>query len=133
MSKEDAKAKADYMREYGRIKRAADPWHELRISMKKHYGITVEQYLEMHDKQGGVCAVCGCAESSVDPRTKRVRRLAVDHCHDTGKIRGLLCSSCNTAIGQMKDDVRILSSAISYLQKHSETVNRVDEFALQIE
>lgn len=50
--------------------------------------------------------------------TGNVRNLAVDHCHENGHVRGLLCSSCNTAIGLLRDDPAILRSAIAYLEKH---------------
>jgi len=110
--------KAAQMREYTKMRREKDPWHEFRSSLKRYYGITVEQYLDIHDSQGGVCAICGKAESSVDPKTGRVRRLAVDHDHASGAIRGLLCKHCNTALGQFQDSVQVLSSAIGYLEKH---------------
>lgn len=60
---------------------------------KRNYGITEHDYLVMHSKQGGVCAICGNTE-----RAKN-RRLAVDHCHSTGAIRALLCGRCNGALG----------------------------------
>lgn len=78
---------------------------------RKHsYGITPEQYQAMVDAQGGQCAVCGdvVADSG----------LHVDHCHSTGKIRGLLCRHCNLALGNMRDDVSRLRRAITYLTKH---------------
>ena len=77
--------------------------------LKRDYGLTYDQYLCMLKSQGGVCAICGKAEEK--------RRLAVDHCHNTGVIRGLLCGMCNTAIGKLNDDVNLLKKAIEYLEK----------------
>lgn len=71
------------------------------------YGITVEEYENLLKEQNGVCAICA------NPPGKR--RLAVDHDHETGLVRGLLCSPCNTGIGLLKN-VDNLTVAISYLE-----------------
>lgn len=78
----------------------------------KAYGITVEEYDDMYISQGGSCAICGRHQAEFK------RRFCVDHCHDTEEIRGLLCSSCNTALGLMKDNTQILTNAIKYLENH---------------
>lgn len=83
--------------------------------LKKAYGITLEEYEELLSKQNGKCAIC-----SVDNNSKycnKPRAFAVDHCHTTGKIRGLLCSDCNTGIGLFKDNTNLLHFAIKYLNK----------------
>jgi hypothetical protein len=87
--------------------------YNLVNDLKRHYGMTVSQYEEMAKNHNFKCAICGV------PQVELNRKLAVDHCHETGKIRGLLCGNCNTAIGKMKDSTDILRSAISYLEKHS--------------
>lgn len=102
---------AEYMREYRKRK----PHIMKSVDLKKRFGISLEEYQEMLEKQNNCCAICGRPERSVDHRTKRVRSLAVDHCHDTNKIRGLLCSDCNTAIGLLQDDPNVLKAAIKYL------------------
>jgi hypothetical protein len=72
------------------------------------YGITQEQYDTMFEAQGGVCAICG---------GKRRYLLAVDHCHKTGRVRGLLCKLCNGRIlTAAKDDPAILRRAADYLE-----------------
>jgi len=78
---------------------------------KRTYGITSDQYNKMLEDQNGVCKICftGCL-------TKR--RLAVDHCHVTGKVRGLLCVKCNSVLGQVGDNIKILEEAIKYLKEH---------------
>ena len=75
--------------------------------MTRNTGISKEVYLAMFAAQGGVCAIC---------KLRCVKALAVDHCHATGKIRGLLCLRCNTALGGFKDDVTVMTNAIEYLQ-----------------
>lgn len=76
-------------------------------SYRKSYGITVKQYEEMLSAQQGCCAICHTPPGD--------RRLAVDHCHTTKAVRGLLCVKCNTAIGKLNDDPVILQRAIDYL------------------
>ena len=75
--------------------------------LKRKYGITQADYLQMYESQKGACAIC----------KRPYDLLQVDHCHDTGKVRGLLCVPCNTALGKFRDDPVILQSAISYLQR----------------
>lgn len=65
--------------------------------LKKQYGLTVEQYELLHQMQNGLCYICRLPERG--GKTDRGRRLAVDHCHKTGLIRGLLCSKCNGSLG----------------------------------
>lgn len=74
---------------------------------KHFFGISLEQYNEMLQEQGGVCAICGTPPAG--------EKLAVDHDHISGEIRGLLCKFCNTALGFVNDDIDILASMTSYL------------------
>ena len=80
---------------------------------KRRFGITPEKYAELFKSQNGTCAICTNPETAT--RLGKVKALSVDHCHKSGAIRGLLCSDCNTGIGKLKDDVKILQSAIQYL------------------
>ena len=80
----------------------------------RNYGITKQQYEELMHSQGGVCAVCKCKPD--DPRCTH-GHLVVDHCHKTGYVRGLLCSLCNATMGNSMDNVDLLQSLISYIQK----------------
>jgi hypothetical protein len=79
--------------------------------LKRVYGITPERYEEMWDAQGGECAGCG------DPMQRGQRGGAVDHCHESGRIRGLLCTPCNLALGYVKDDPDRLRGLIAYLEE----------------
>lgn len=63
-----------------------------------------------------MCAVCQRPESVIDPRKGETKELAVDHCHETGRIRGLLCNNCNRAIGLLGDSVELLLKAVEYLK-----------------
>ena len=81
---------------------------------KQTYGISKPDYITMLKMQGGVCAICGKGQRN----TTKKKALSVDHCHASGKIRGLLCSACNSAIGHLEDDIPRMSSAIDYLKKH---------------
>lgn len=83
----------------------------------KNYGMTPEQYLELHAAQGGLCAICKRPES--DRRDGSLKLLAVDHNHVTGGRRGLLCRKCNVALGFLMEDREILTSAIKYLEAHA--------------
>ena len=82
-----------------------------RSRLKKAFGLTLEEYDELLVKQNDGCGICGRSRSDDG------RRLAVDHCHDTGKIRGLLCSSCNMALGMLNDDLELLKKAVDYLTR----------------
>lgn len=113
-SEGDLKARADYMREYQRRLRVANPDYFLERDLRKSFGITVADYHAMHDRQGGVCAICRQPETM--RINKRVCRLAIDHCHDTGKVRGLLCSKCNQGIGCFYHDASRLLAAVEYLK-----------------
>lgn len=88
---------------------------EREATLKYNYGLTLLQYETILKSQEGVCVICGL------PETKKYRGkiicLAVDHDHKTGKIRGLLCSRCNTAIGLAKDDPQILRNMAKYLER----------------
>jgi len=79
--------------------------------LKRDYGISQAQFDEMLESQNGKCAIC-----KADPPTGHKKRLNVDHCHQTGAVRGLLCDACNRGIGLFKDDPERLNKAISYLK-----------------
>jgi hypothetical protein len=80
-------------------------------SVRKLYKITAEEYQRMFDKQGGVCRICKIKRKDVS------RRFDVDHDHNTGKIRGLLCLNCNRGIGLLKESATFLRRAARYLDK----------------
>jgi hypothetical protein len=81
----------------------------------KKFGLTEDDYLKMAISQNFKCAICDKPETAT--RCGVVKNLAIDHCHTTGKVRALLCHSCNAAIGSFKENVDILESAVRYLKK----------------
>lgn len=93
--------------------------HYQRVTNLKKFGLSAETYNLMVEQQNGLCAICKKPETFVHSRTKELARLAVDHCHTTGKTRKLLCKNCNTGLGSFKDDPRILMSAVEYLKDHN--------------
>ncbi len=80
------------------------------------YGITIEEYNKFKDFCKNTCAICGCHES------KYSRKLAVDHDHSNGVIRGLLCIKCNKGLGCFDDNIEVLKNAITYLESYMEVM-----------
>lgn len=85
------------------------------------YGITEREYERMYEEQGGCCLICGvhklmAGEDGVETVSDV---LCIDHCHKTGKVRGLLCSTCNVAIGHLEPKLEHFGSMISYLEEHA--------------
>lgn len=82
----------------------------------RNYGVTEDEYMEMHVAQDGKCAICSEEEAA---RYKGVlKMLSVDHCHNSTKVRALLCDSCNKGLGQFKDNKMLLLAAVAYLETH---------------
>lgn len=103
-------ANPEKVREHGRRRHAEGKY---RISnLRYKYGITVADYDAMFAMQGGVCAICGRAEAGREGH----RNLAVDHCHTSNVIRGLLCHSCNRGLGLLQDSPELLEKAAGYLR-----------------
>lgn len=110
-------------KEYDRKRRATNPEeHRAKqkryrqnnpdLWMKYNYDITQEQYDKMLADQGGVCAIC-------KKTNRKNKRLCIDHCHKTDKVRGLLCDDCNLMLGHSKDNEDVLREAISYLERNT--------------
>jgi hypothetical protein len=81
-----------------------------RSWLKRHYSISLERFDEMMAAQGGRCAVCGTDDASPH------QYLSVDHDHQTGEPRGLLCNRCNVGIGRLGDDPDLIRKALAYLE-----------------
>lgn len=79
----------------------------------RKYGITLDQYDEMAEEQDHKCALCGMPET-----TSNKERLCIDHDHDTGRVRRLLCSNCNRALGLLRDDSVLLRAAAAYIESY---------------
>lgn len=86
------------------------PEYEFERSLRRKFGLGRREYDQMLAEQDGACSICGGTDSG--------KRLAVDHCHETGCIRGLLCSRCNLTIGQSGDDPALLRAMADYVELH---------------
>jgi hypothetical protein len=78
-------------------------------------GLSRDEYLVLQGQRQ--CVICGEGEKSVDSKSRRRKYMAIDHCHTTGRVRGVLCSNCNRALGLFKDSPDILRRAIAYLER----------------
>jgi hypothetical protein len=85
-----------------------DQWER---KMKSNYGIDKVEYERMLEEQGGKCALCGDAECQSG------KRFAVDHCHETGVVRAILCYNCNTGLGKFRDDPEVLRKAAELVER----------------
>lgn len=107
--------RARYNADAGKAKRSAKLWRLKNPDkvkgrkLKERFGISLEDYNIMLEAQGGVCAANGCHSTD--------KMLTVDHCHETNKIRGLLCNKCNLSIGCIDDSIEKLKGLIVYLER----------------
>jgi hypothetical protein len=113
-----------YLRDYHKAGRVADPRRWMNNRLRAMYKITLEQYEEILEAQGGVCAICLKPETHRNPDGK-VSRLSVDHDHSCcpGKtccgecVRGLVCRRCNAALGMIEDSIETAGRLIDYLTR----------------
>src|SRR5207248_1961528 len=88
---------------------------------KRVFGLTLQERDTIIERQDGKCAICGQVPRLSDkPQNGRRDALCVDHCHRSGKVRGLLCDDCNRGLGSFKDDVTTLRRAIKYLKEYQD-------------
>lgn len=107
--KEYDAANKDKRKEYNKEYHETNKDNRREYNLLKKYGISLNDYNILFNKQNGCCKICGVNELLLKGS------LCVDHCHSTGKVRGLLCKACNLMIGNAKDDINTLNSAIIYL------------------
>lgn len=113
---EKLKAKNERLRKRNKNRYHNDPEYKQRQRehhLKRMFGIDHKQYERMYEEQCGKCKICG----TTDPKG-RWNHFAIDHCHKTGKIRGLLCGPCNKGLGSFQDNPKLLKKALSYLFNH---------------
>lgn len=94
-----------YIRNKQKIREKSRKWSWIKIGL----GLTIKGYNDLFQKQNGLCAICEI------PQTSLLRAFAADHNHKTGKVRGLLCNTCNRALGFFRDDLKVLQNAVTYL------------------
>ena len=85
-------------------------------NLKKRFSMSIDEYNIIFLSQKGKCAICEKAETTQDVN-QNVKWLSVDHNHSNGNIRGLLCNACNTGIGKLGDSIKVLKSAVKYLEE----------------
>jgi hypothetical protein len=114
---------AAYMKEYRERRKAlgiplrdAPTWEENQRNRYRRYGLTEDSYLAIYRQQGGRCAICDTSIKAVNTKEDRSFNTHIDHCHETGKVRGLLCAGCNLGLGHFKDDPDRLRKAADYLK-----------------
>ena len=113
LSIKDYDGRAAYMRAY----RKQNPEKFAHYELKRNFDLTPDNYRAMLESQDGKCAICGNPEVDFDTKANRVRNLAVDHNHETGQIRALLCRGCNQGLGNFQEDLSRLEAAVSYLKR----------------
>ena len=129
LSAERKAALAEYKREYRKTHkekiskqrrdyRKNNPGYEKDRLLRYFYGISKEQYNELYIIQKGCCSICGRHQSEFK------KSLFVDHDHETGKVRGLLCYSCNTILGMAHDNIDLLKNTIDYLERYNNYVRK---------
>lgn len=109
-------------RQQARERNRRNPRGKKNGRLRLEFGITLQQYEEMLERQGGGCAICGTKQTNVKEAGKAEHSMYVDHNHATGEVRGLLCSRCNFGIGQFRDDPELLLRAAEYLTNGSSGV-----------
>lgn len=112
----------EYMREYRKRRKAAGkpvcertPEQVRAHDLWKNYRIRVDEYERMKVDQGNACAICARSFNDANVQGSHPANCVVDHCHTTGKVRGLLCPSCNLGIGKFNDCPDTLKKAATYL------------------
>ena len=99
-------------RDRARKIRKEDPEVYMNRRLKYSFGITLDEYNEMFNQQKGCCAICGVHQSELN------RVLNVDHDHETGEIRDLLCTKCNAGLGQYDDNPELVEKALEYIKRY---------------
>lgn len=125
--KQESETQKEYAARYQKEARRLYPDRIRNWRVSHKFGMSVHEYDAMHVEQGGVCAICKEPETGKSRGSEATRLLAVDHNHRTGKIRALLCASCNTMLGLAKDNPSTLKAAIEYLKHHSENTNEITQ------
>ena len=109
--KENLEERREYNRDYYYANHEALRAKDNEYKYLSRYGLTGDDYEKLLDKQDNKCAICGATES-----TGRSSKLYVDHDHETGEVRGLLCNHCNAGLGMFRDNIEALKAAVEYLE-----------------
>jgi hypothetical protein len=110
----------EYQKNYYKKNKVYISERSRKYKLRKKYKITENQVNKIREEQGNKCAICGVIESAVKMGGGK---LCIDHNHKTGKVRGLLCGQCNSALGHFNESIEILNNAIEYIKKHESEIN----------
>lgn len=122
LKRKEGESKSDWWARKWKTRQLANPSMENDRSLRRKYNLTLEDYNKKLTSQNFVCMICEKPETSYGATGGR-KKLAVDHCHVTNKIRDLLCWRCNAMIGKVNESVELLQKMIDYLNKHKENTN----------
>lgn len=120
LKRKEGESKKDWYARKWQSRQNAFPSMERERNFKRKYGITIEEYNKKLEEQNFICEICGNKETSTDGKNGSTRKLAIDHCHNSLKIRGLICNRCNTTLGKVKDNIELLEKMKQYLIKHKD-------------
>ena len=112
-----ASCRRQYRKDYCKLYPEKVAAQKRRGQLKFKYDLTQEEYDKKFEEQNGCCAICHKPEQAIDYRTGKVRRLAVDHNHETGEVRGLLCSICNPPLHLVEYTPEWFAQALNYLKQ----------------
>lgn len=115
-SKQDRKKNPEKYKKWEKSLRERQGSERITKEILRERNLPREVYEEMIMFYDNKCAICKKEETRKSRTAGKISRLAIDHCHETNSIRGLLCHACNTAIGKLKDSIELLESAIEYLK-----------------
>lgn len=110
--KKNAEKLADQNKKWREANKEQDALVMLKARLKRKYNLSIEEYETLIESQNNSCKVCG-----THARNNIKGKLYIDHCHTTGKVRGLLCMKCNSALGLLNDDKELLQNLLDYLDK----------------
>lgn len=113
MPHKDPEARRAYHKAYRATHAKQSSDYKRNAKLKNRYGITSEEWEDLFNAQGRACALCHVSEGPNDIRAQ----WHTDHSHETGKVRGILCSTCNRGLGQFKDDPELMRRAALYVER----------------
>lgn len=116
--REDKKNNPEKYKAWDKAYRERNGDRLIELAAATRRGISIEEYHAMIESQGNKCAICKQEEKRKSSKSDEITRLCIDHDHDTGFVRELLCHDCNTAIGKMKDSPELMLAGADYLLKH---------------
>lgn len=120
LKKKEGETDKDWYARKWQAQRQINPALNRERNYKRNFQLSMDEYNNKLKNQNFTCEICKQPETAIDGRTGNLKNLAIDHCHDSGKIRDLLCWRCNTLLGRSDDSIVLLQTCINYLIKHKD-------------